>query len=355
MKNKRYSITIIVFMILLTTIFFNYQKSESLVDAQTSSVNVSFLGDSITAGDLSYRCWLYRYLYNDGLATKNGGGKVKFVGVNGVDPNPYTNIIGNFYQRAYPRDPFSDDIGKPFCDDWSIKPSAPDVHLHNAKGGISLGGLVDSLPSIYAAMDTSANSRIDIAFIHIGTNNVWNGISDADAMGLVHGDKGSFKASINSLRARNSNVRIVIAQIINGLGTSNMPSGIATLNKYIAEASRYSTTSSPVYVVDLYSGFDYNTMTGDKVHPNRSGMKWMADRIYPVLKPLILNQPIINSSPRVTTEPSTIPIRTTTPTITPTASNTVSPQPTSRTEYDFTLDGQVNSSDVKVLLDAWSQ
>jgi lysophospholipase L1-like esterase len=53
---------------------------------------------------------------------------------------------------------------------------------------------------------------------------------------------------------------------------------VVALNNVIQTwAASKTTTNSPITVVDAWTGFNTNTMTGDGVHPNDTGNKKLAD------------------------------------------------------------------------------
>ena len=54
-------------------------------------------------------------------------------------------------------------------------------------------------------------------------------------------------------------------------------------------AKANSTTESPIIVVDMYTGFDPATESGDGIHPNAAGTQFMVDRWFDALSPLIKN------------------------------------------------------------------
>lgn len=52
-------------------------------------------------------------------------------------------------------------------------------------------------------------------------------------------------------------------------------------------ASGLSTSASPIYVVDQWTGFVTSTDTSDGVHPNDAGIIKVADKWYPTLSGLV--------------------------------------------------------------------
>jgi lysophospholipase L1-like esterase len=129
----------------------------------------------------------------------------------------------------------------------------------------------------------------DVALIHYGTNDVWNGVDPA----TVTTGLGQL---VDGLRAANANVRVFVALIIpmhvtettcGGCTCDACTSRIAALGSAIAAwAPTQSTTDSPIAVVDQNTGFDADTDTRDGVHPNDSGSQKMAMKWDAVLEPL---------------------------------------------------------------------
>ncbi len=120
----------------------------------------------------------------------------------------------------------------------------------------------------------------DVALIHLGTNDIFQGQSNASTLDEL-------RQIIDLLRADNPSVSILLAQLIPTTdGTFN--SNINDLNGSLpAFAAAQSTNQSPVVVVDQNSGFNGFTDTYDDVHPNASGeakvaQKW-ADALLPRL------------------------------------------------------------------------
>jgi lysophospholipase L1-like esterase len=138
----------------------------------------------------------------------------------------------------------------------------------------------------------------DIAFLHFATNDVWNGINPGTASTPEAGSiLAAYDAVLEALRASNPNVRVFAAQIIPmnvtettcaGCTCSECPDRIAALNSRMSDwAVAHSSASSPVSVVDQWTGFDAASDTRDGVHPNDAGSQKMADRWYAALAPLL--------------------------------------------------------------------
>lgn len=118
--------------------------------------------------------------------------------------------------------------------------------------------------------------------MHLGTNDVWNNISP---------DKitTAFSTLIDQMRVSKSTMRILVAQIIPMAPSNCADCGnrVIALNKAIAAwAPTKNTTSSPITVVDCWTGFSATSDTIDGVHPNNSGNTKMANSWY---QPLVDN------------------------------------------------------------------
>ncbi len=122
---------------------------------------------------------------------------------------------------------------------------------------------------------TTAGGLPEVALVHFGTNDAWNGRSTdriLDAYTFV----------VEQLRAANPDVIMVFAQIIPLAPTesscSACPTRVEELNAAIPDwATDLSTDRSPIHVVDVHTCFDVETDTRDGVHPNPDGSQKMAD------------------------------------------------------------------------------
>lgn len=236
-------------------------------------VRIMPLGDSITGSPGCWRALLWNMLINAG----------------------YTNI--NFVGTQPPQG-----CGVPYDGD------------NEGHGGALATGIVsqNQLPGWLAATSP------DIVMMHLGTNDVWSGLSTATILG-------AYTTLVSQMRANNPNMKILVAQIIpmNPANCTTCGPGVVALDNAIpAWASAHSTAQSPISVVDQWTGFNAVTDTVDGVHPNDSGNQKMASKWYAALTPLLT---VTTPTPTPTATPS--PSQTPTPTPTPTPSPT--PTPTS--------------------------
>ncbi len=124
----------------------------------------------------------------------------------------------------------------------------------------------------------------DILLMHIGTNDVWNKIATTTILD-------AYGVAIDTLRKYAPNVVILLAQIIPMAPSScsSCAGGVQQLDAAIpAWAAQKSTTSSPIFVVDQWTGFNDSTDTADGVHPNETtGSQKLADKWYAALTPML--------------------------------------------------------------------
>jgi lysophospholipase L1-like esterase len=116
-----------------------------------------------------------------------------------------------------------------------------------------------------------------VALIHLGTNDIFQGNSNASTISEL-------EQIIGVLRANNPNVAILLAQIIPYQGNG---SELTDLNQRIAAlAARQNRVESPIILVNQRAGFDAATDTYDGVHPNATGEQKMANRWYETVERL---------------------------------------------------------------------
>ncbi len=118
----------------------------------------------------------------------------------------------------------------------------------------------------------------DIVLLHMGTNDCWGGSIDAPSI------IAAYETIMAQFRSENPNAIFFVSKIIplnpNGCGTCM--NQVSTLDALITEswASEQTTSTSPVYIIDHYTGFEPATDTGDGCHPNVAGAQKMADATY---------------------------------------------------------------------------
>jgi lysophospholipase L1-like esterase len=112
--------------------------------------------------------------------------------------------------------------------------------------------------------------------MHLGTNDVWSNRSP-------HEITTAFSKLVDQMRASKSSMKVLVAKIIpmNPSNCGECGNRVVTLNSAIETwAAGKSTATSPVTVVDAWTGFNTASMTGDGVHPNDAGNRKLADAWY---------------------------------------------------------------------------
>ncbi len=120
----------------------------------------------------------------------------------------------------------------------------------------------------------------DIVLLHIGTNDLERGEVVSDTINETLAEIDSI---INKLRAHNSSVIILLAKIIPMRNYDT----VVFNSKIDAFVSARTTTTSPIVVVDQYTGFDAIADTYDNYHPNAAGESKMARKWFQALLPFM--------------------------------------------------------------------
>ena len=130
-----------------------------------------------------------------------------------------------------------------------------------------------------------ANYSPDIVLIHLGTNDVFYSINNSSEFEFTIEYMNSI---IDKLRTKNPYVRIYLAKIL-PFG-EDAASPIETYRQRRAEwldmvqnlAATKGNSVSPIYIVDMVSGFDNSDLL-DGIHPNEAAAEKMAQRWYNAL------------------------------------------------------------------------
>lgn len=252
-----------------------------------ASVKIAPIGDSITRGGLeadspnpSYRYYLWTML-------RNGGYDVDFVGST-TDPN-FQNFM------------FDQD--------------------HDGYSGYTTGLLADDMDRILMSYTP------DIVLLYIGTNDVLHPVPMKDRIGNVD-------RIVSSLRQKNPNVRLVIAQISPTADAfRNANSG---LDEYNAELLRYAerktSITSPIVIVDMNTAWSPTMFNQeDGVHPNTEGDIQLAQRwANALISTEMIPTTVLTQAP-APSPPAPVIIPTAMPTAVPTAVITAAPTQDSST------------------------
>lgn len=213
--------------------------------ALAEPVKIMPLGDSITGSPGCWRALLWRDL------TENGYSDIDFVGTQSLQGCGFT------YDGE-----------------------------HEGHGGF----LATDVASSNQLVSWLSATNPDIVLMHFGTNDVWCNLSPDQILD-------AFTTLVTQMRDNNPNMIIFVAQIIPVAPEScpECPQRTIEFNDAIpAWAAELSTTSSPIIVVDHWTGFDPATDTYDGVHPNDLGIEKLADNWYGPLTDILADDlPII--------------------------------------------------------------
>jgi acyl-CoA thioesterase-1 len=250
-----------------------------------ASVKIAPIGDSITRGGLTSDSAYPSYRYYLWTMLRNGGYDVDFVG---------STTEPNFQKFAFDQD-------------------------HDGYSGYTTELLANDMDRMLMSYTP------DIVLLYIGTNDVIQQVPMNDRMR-------SLDRIVSSLRQKNPNVRIVIAQIAPTADSfRNTNSGLDEYNKKLLEyAQRMTTSASPIVIVDMNTAWSTAQFTqADGVHPNTDGEVQLAQRWANALISTGMITPAVPTQAPVTVAPTPIPttvapivITTTAPTAVVTAAPT---------------------------------
>jgi acyl-CoA thioesterase-1 len=197
-------------------------------------VKIMLIGGSITEGANS--CGAYRR-YLDGLLRREGN-VIDFVGS---------------------RKKHNDNQTEPDNYQYDID--------HEGHWGKNSDWLAKNMPGLLSV------NVPDVAVIHMGTGDIVSGFGSPGA--LTDEIIGNISKVIKSLRSKNKNVKIVLAEIIPTQGKTDE---VNLLNLKISQYAKvHSTFRSPVVLADQHTGFiPSEDLADDGILPNASGAKKMA-------------------------------------------------------------------------------
>jgi lysophospholipase L1-like esterase len=156
-----------------------------------------------------------------------------------------------------------------------IGPEKDAISFHAGYGGKNTEYLLSIAKEVYSKFPA------DIVMIHSGHNSF---AKDKPVKAIIR----DTHAMIDTMRAINPDVTILLAQVILA-GKLPKYSYIPELNKELAALSeRLKKQGYNIVLVNQAEGWDWKTDTvADKVHPNASGAKKMADKWMAALLPLL--------------------------------------------------------------------
>lgn len=129
----------------------------------------------------------------------------------------------------------------------------------------------------------------DIILMHVGTN---------DAVANITADKviAAYDTLLGQMRAQNPRVTLVASKLIPidpKLFGQFVEDRIVEYNAAMEGwVKRSNTQRSPVVLVDMFTGFDVQSMTREGEHPNEKGDVFFADKFYPVLEDQLVKQSV---------------------------------------------------------------
>lgn len=219
--------------------------------AYAAPVRIMPVGDSITEGkdgDATYRYFLWHDLLD-------GGYSADFVG-------PFVGVK----------------TGTPKYSDFDQD--------HAGRSGWKAQRIANSIKN------WSATHRPDVILLHIGTNDIRQGETNAST-------ETDIRTIITQARKARPRVTVLLAQLIPMTGFTSQ---VNDLNQRIANvASSMTTASSKIVLVDQNTGYSSTTDNYDGIHPNEGGYTKMADRWYAGLQTVMT--PALQA-PTITTQPA---------------------------------------------------
>ncbi len=207
-------------------------------------------GDSITTS--CYPAWLSRKLGT------TAAGKVEFVGTQPAFDCDVKGFVGRHEGHAC------------YHIHWILQPAG----TGNRKPCMGVNAYVGDSGDLKTWFSKSSP---DVVLWHIGTNDTWGGQRPELLLR-------AYSAVLEALRERNPSVVILVAQILPNGQTKGT---VEELNKAIPGwAAQNRTAASPIHVVDMHAGYDLAWMR-DGVHPNDTGLRWMVDKWFETLVPVL--------------------------------------------------------------------
>ncbi|KAJ4301430.1 hypothetical protein N0V90_003522 [Kalmusia sp. IMI 367209] len=126
-----------------------------------------------------------------------------------------------------------------------------------------------------------ASAKPDVIVMHVGTNDAVANISTSKLIA-------AYDTLLGQMRASNSKTTLIVSKLIPidpTLFGQEVADRIKDYNNAMEGWSQRSNTAdSAVILVDMYTGFDYKTMTREGEHPNEKGDVFMADKFFPVVR-----------------------------------------------------------------------
>jgi len=147
----------------------------------------------------------------------------------------------------------------------------------SASGGTTQGGLERLPPHL--------NHRIDIFILELGINDAFRALP-------VEQIQNNLQQIIDKVKARNPNVRVVIA----GMQLPNYATDdyVSAFGKMFAELATMNNAALVPYLLQGVAG-DPSLNLPDGIHPNAAGQKILAENVWRVLEPIARQLAVIPS------------------------------------------------------------
>lgn len=148
----------------------------------------------------------------------------------------------------------------------------------SAAGGTTQGGLERLPPHL--------KHRIDIFILELGINDSFRGLP-------VDQIENNLQQIIDKVKARNPNVRVVIA----GMRLPNYKADdyVSTFGKMFGDLAAKNGAALVPYLLEGVGG-DPSLNLGDGIHPNAAGQKILAENVWRVLEPIAREVQVIPST-----------------------------------------------------------
>jgi acyl-CoA thioesterase-1 len=150
----------------------------------------------------------------------------------------------------------------------------------SAAGGTTMGGL--------ERLSTHLKRKIDIFILELGINDAFRGVA-------VDQIENNLQQIIDRVKARNPNVRVVIA----GMQLPNYTSDdyVSAFGRMFADVAAKNGAALVPYLLQGVAG-DPSMNLPDGIHPNAAGQKVLAETVWHVLQPVAHEVAVVPSEPR---------------------------------------------------------
>ena len=156
-------------------------------------------------------------------------------------------------------------------------------------GGTTAGGLQRLPTHLKRDSDSRRERRIDIFILELGINDAFRGVPISEI-------RNNLQAIIDMVKARNPNVRVIIA----GMQLPNYTEDdyVFAFGQIYADLAAKNHAALIPYLLEGVGG-DPNLNQPDRVHPNAAGQKILAENVWRVLEPIAREVATEQTSARV--------------------------------------------------------